>query len=95
MLTSATREIDRMDAPSQGMARIWTRSARGSLISGLTSYEAQRILRGLRGVDFVAADLVEVSPALDQGGTTALVAANLAFEMVCLLADRVAARPHA
>jgi len=61
-------------------------------IGGITSYEAQRMLRGLRGVDFVAADLVEVSPALDQGGTTALVAANLAFEMVCLLADRVAAR---
>jgi guanidinopropionase len=61
-------------------------------IGGIDSYEAQRMLRGLRGVDFVAADLVEVSPALDQGGMTALVAANLAFEIVCLLADRVVAR---
>ena len=64
-------------------------------IGGITSYEAQRILRGLRGVDFVGADLVEVVPALDQSGTTALVAANLAFEIMCLLADRVAARNSA
>ena len=61
-------------------------------IGGITSYEAQVMLRSLRGMDFVGADLVEVSPPLDASGTTALVAANLAFEMLCLLADRVAAR---
>jgi len=54
--------------------------------------EAQRILRGLRGIDFVGADIVEVSPPIDPTGNTALVAANLAFEMLCLLADRHASR---
>jgi guanidinopropionase len=81
-LTLDIDALDPSDAPGTGVPEI----------GGITSYEAQRMLRGLRGVDFVAADLVEVSPALDQGGTTALVAANLAFEMLCLLVDRVAAR---
>lgn len=83
--TYLSLDIDALDpscAPGTGVPEI----------GGIDSYEAQRMLRGLRGVEFVAADLVEVCPALDQGGTTALVAANLAFEMVCLLADRVAAR---
>lgn len=83
--TYLTLDIDALDpscAPGTGVPEI----------GGISSYEAQRMLRGLRGVEFVAADIVEVSPALDQSGTTALVAANLAFEMVCLLADRVAAR---
>lgn len=34
--------------------------------------------------------MVEVSPPIDPTGNTALVAANLAFEMLCLLAERVA-----
>ena len=35
--TSATREIDRMDDPSQSMARIWVRLARGSWFMALQS----------------------------------------------------------
>jgi guanidinopropionase len=61
-------------------------------IGGFTSAEAQRLIRGLRGIDFVGADLVEVSPPFDPSGNTALVGANLMFEILCLLAERVAQR---
>ena len=60
-------------------------------VGGYTPAEAQRMLRGLRGIDFVGADVVEVSPPFDPSGNTALVAANLMFEILALLADRVAA----
>jgi guanidinopropionase len=59
---------------------------------GLTTLEAQRLLRELRGVDFVGADLVEVSPPFDSAGLTALNAANLLFEILCLLAEARQAR---
>lgn len=52
---------------------------------GLNVHEAQRLLRGLAELDFVAADLVEVSPPFDVGGLTSLNAANLLFEQLCLL----------
>jgi guanidinopropionase len=55
-------------------------------IGGYTPGEAQRMLRGLMGIDFVGADVVEVSPPFDPSGGTALVAANLMFEILCLLA---------
>jgi guanidinopropionase len=61
-------------------------------VGGLTTIEAQRLLRGLRGIDFVAADVVEVSPPFDPTGNTALVAASMMFEILCLLAERVAER---
>jgi len=59
---------------------------------GFTSREAIALVRGLRGVDLIGADLVEVSPPLDPGTNTALVGATLMFEMLCLLAESVAAR---
>jgi guanidinobutyrase len=43
------------------------------------------IIRGLRGLDLVGADLVEVSPPYDMAGTTALTAANFLYEMLCVL----------
>ena len=43
------------------------------------------IIRGCKGLDIVSAEGVEVSPSYDQAGTTALVAANLAYEMLCIL----------
>ena len=61
-------------------------------VGGLTTIEAQRLLRGLRGIDFVAADVVEVSPPFDPTGNTALVAASMMFEILCLLAEQVAKR---
>jgi guanidinopropionase len=63
-------------------------------IGGYTPAEAQRMLRGLKGIDLVGADVVEVSPPFDPLGGTALVAANLMFEILCLLALRVPAAPH-
>ena len=56
-------------------------------VGGLTSYEALTLVRGLRGLDLVGFDLVEVAPQYDSPGQiTALLAANLLFEFVCLLA---------
>jgi agmatinase len=54
---------------------------------GLTSRELLAILRALADDPrIVSADVVEVSPPYDHGGVTAIVAANVAFELVCLLA---------
>lgn len=54
-------------------------------IGGLTTIQALEIIRGLAGVNLVGCDLVEVSPPYDQSGGTALVAANLLYEMLCVL----------
>ncbi|MGI9600440.1 MAG: agmatinase [Acidimicrobiales bacterium] len=54
-------------------------------VGGLTTIQALEIIRGCRGVDLVGADLVEVAPAYDTTGATALTAANLVFEMLCVL----------
>lgn len=54
-------------------------------IGGLSVHQGMEIIRGLRGLDLVGADLVEISPPYDPHGTTALVGANLAFEMLCVL----------
>ncbi len=61
-------------------------------IGGFTSREALYILRSLRGLDLVGADLVEVSPPLDPTGATAIAGGQVLFEILCLLADAVAAR---
>jgi agmatinase len=55
-------------------------------IGGLTTREALAIVRGLRGLNFVGFDVVEVNPMLDPGRTTALVGASMAFEFLSLLA---------
>jgi guanidinobutyrase len=60
-------------------------------IGGLTTVQALEIIRGCRGLRLVGADLVEVSPPYDPSGNTALTAANLLFEMLCVLPG-VAAR---
>jgi guanidinobutyrase len=54
-------------------------------IGGLTTVQALEVIRGLRGLPLVGADLVEVSPPYDPAGTTALVGANLLYEMLCVL----------
>jgi len=54
-------------------------------IAGLTVPQALEIIRGCRGLDLVGADLVEVAPPYDPFGTTALLGANLAYEMLCVL----------
>jgi len=54
-------------------------------IGGLTTAQALEIVRGCAGLDLVGADLVEVAPPYDPSGNTALVGANLLFEMLCVL----------
>jgi agmatinase len=56
-------------------------------VGGLTSYEALALVRALAGLTLVGADIVEVSPPYDgPGQVTSLLAANLLFEIVSLLA---------
>jgi len=59
---------------------------------GLSMRDSQVMLRGLRGLHLVGGDVCEVSPPLDPTGHTALNAANLMFEILCVVADSVAAR---
>jgi guanidinopropionase len=61
-------------------------------IGGFTSREALQLVRGFRHLNLVGADMVEVSPPLDQTGGTALVGASIAFELLCLLAEARAER---
>ena len=61
-------------------------------IGGLTTLEAQHLIRGLRGLNLIGGDVVEVSPPFDASGNTALVASTLLFEILCVLADSLATR---
>lgn len=61
-------------------------------IGGMTTLQAQQMIRGLRGLNLVGADVVEVSPPFDLGGATALVGATLMFELMCILAESIAHR---
>lgn len=54
-------------------------------IGGLTVPQALEIIRGCFGLNIVGGDLVEVSPPYDPTGNTALLGANLLFEMLCVL----------
>ena len=61
-------------------------------VGGPTSNEALRITRALHGLDLIGADLVEVSPPFDVGGTgagvTAWLGASVLFELLCLMVPR-------
>ena len=73
-----TFDIDSLDpayAPGTGTPEI----------GGLTSVQAIELIRGCQGLNLVGCDLVEVSPPYDLQGNTALLAANLIFEMLCVL----------
>lgn len=54
---------------------------------GFTPREAMRMLRGLRGLNLIAADVVEVSPPYDSAGITAMAGATVMFEILCLMAE--------
>jgi arginase family enzyme len=86
--TYITFDIDGLDpafAPGTGTP----------VVGGLTSYEAKRLLQGLRGLDIVGGDVVEVSPPFDSAGITALAGAQMLFEIVCLAAEARARRQAA
>lgn len=54
---------------------------------GLSTYEAQRILRAFKIENLVAADVVEVSPPFDNAGITCLAAVDVCFELLVLMAQ--------
>jgi guanidinobutyrase len=54
-------------------------------IAGLSVIQALEIIRGCAGLDIVGCDLVEVAPIYDTSGNTSLLAANLLYEMMCIL----------
>jgi len=57
-------------------------------VGGFSTAQAQQILRGLKGLDIRAADVVEVAPAYDHAQVTALAAANVMYEVMALVAAR-------
>ncbi len=59
-------------------------------IGGLTTIQAQSLIRGLAGLNLIGGDVVEVSPPFDPTGNTALVGATMLYEIACVLADAVA-----
>uniref|UniRef100_UPI0036D7A52B arginase family protein n=1 Tax=Streptomyces rochei TaxID=1928 RepID=UPI0036D7A52B len=61
---------------------------------GCMSAQALSIIRGLTSVDLVGADVVEVAPAYDHADITALVAAHVASELICLFRHRARAARH-
>jgi guanidinopropionase len=61
-------------------------------VGGMTTIEAQTLLRGLRGLDLIGGDVVEVCPPFDPSGNTGLVGATMMFEILCILAEAVARR---
>lgn len=77
--TYLTFDIDALDpafAPGTGTPEI----------GGLASWQAQAILRRLKGLDFVGMDVVEVAPAYDVSDITALAAATMVWEYLALIA---------
>lgn len=83
--TYVTFDVDALDpvyAPGTGTPEV----------GGFTTREAQQMIRGLRGLNLVGADVMEVSPPFDTSGITALTGATLMFELLCVLADAIASR---
>jgi guanidinopropionase len=75
-----------------GLDPIYTPGTGTPEIGGITTVEALRLLRGLRHLDYIGADVVEVAPPFDPTGNTALVAATLMYEILCLLAEQIASK---
>lgn len=84
-LTYVSFDIDCLDptyAPGTGTPEV----------GGFTTFQAQKMLRGLRGLNLIGADMVEVSPPFDPSGYTALAGATVMFELICVMAEQVAKR---
>lgn len=83
--TYITFDVDGLDpvyAPGTGVPEI----------GGFSTRDAQVMIRGLRGLNIVGGDVCEVCPPLDPLGNTAVVAANLMFEILCVLVDAIVQR---
>ena len=61
-------------------------------VGGFTTFQAQQMLRELRGLHIVGADVVEVSPPFDPSGITAHAGVTMMFEILCSMAEDVAKR---
>ncbi len=61
-------------------------------IGGFTTFQAQQMLRELRGINIIGADVVEVSPPFDASGMTAYAGTVMMFEILCSMAEAVAQR---
>lgn len=55
-------------------------------VGGLSSYQLLQLVRGLRGLNLIGFDLVEVSPPYDHADITAVLASNIVFEYLSLIA---------
>jgi guanidinopropionase len=81
--TYASFDIDMLDpvyAPGTGTPEV----------GGFTTFQAQQMLRGMRGLNLVGADVVEVSPPFDPSGMTAYAGVVMMFEIMCSMAETVA-----
>ena len=72
-----------------GLDPVYTPGTGTPEIGGITTIEAQALLRGLRGLDFIGGDVVEVAPPFDPSGNTSLVGATMMYEILCLIAESV------
>jgi len=73
-----TLDIDSVDpayAPGTGTPQV----------GGFTSIQILELVRALRGLNIVGCDVVEVSPSYDSSEITSLLAANLLYELLCIL----------
>jgi guanidinopropionase len=61
-------------------------------VGGFTNREAVFMLRLMRGLNIVGADMVEVSPPFDPSGYTAYNGANVMWEILCIMAEGIAKR---
>lgn len=57
-------------------------------VGGPNSFQALQVVRELKGLNLVGADLVEVSPPFDPSGGTAFLGVSIMFEILCILAPR-------
>jgi agmatinase len=59
------------------------------VVGGLSTFQAQSIIRGLTEINLLAMDIVEVAPAYDHAEMTSLAAASLALDYLCLRAHKL------
>ena len=60
-------------------------------VGGPNSYQALQVVRALRGLNIVGADMVEVSPPFDPSGGTAFMGVTVMFELLCVMAEKLQA----
>lgn len=98
--THVIEEIDRVTGSGpvyitidiDGLDPAWVIGTGVPEIGGLTPRDCQVMLRSLQGKHLVGGDICEVAPCYDPTGITAVTAANLMWEMLCVIADAKASR---